>query len=98
LAERPPSPPAPREAARSIIDKYKDKIEASILPPDPARIIEFALRIPVTFEHVLPLPPVLEYVHSNFTKPALESLPKLPMTGDFPEYRWMEWVKEELKV
>jgi hypothetical protein len=83
---------------REIVDKYKVKIESGILPPDPARIIEFALRIPVTVEHVTPLPPVLEYVHSNFTRPMVEALPRLPLTSDFPEYEWLRWIKEEWKM
>lgn len=86
------------EGAREIIDKYKSKIEGNIFPPDPLRIIEGILRIPVTVEHILPIPPVLEYVHSNFTQPLVEALPRLPMTADLPEYRWLEWKKEELKL
>jgi hypothetical protein len=84
--------------AREIIDKYKDKIESGIIPPDPARMVEFFLRIPVTVEHLLPIPPVVEYVHSNFTQPLVESLPRLPMTSEPPIFEWMKWIKEELKL
>lgn len=88
---RLPSP----NALKDIIDDYKTKIEDGILPPDPARVAEYVLRLPVTVEHVLPIPPILEYVHSHFTQPLVESLPRLPMTSDFPEYEWMKWIKEE---
>jgi hypothetical protein len=83
---------------REIIDKYKTKIESGILPPDPVRIIEFALRGPITIEHLLPIPPILEYVHTNFTRPMVEALPRLPLTSDFPEYEWLKWIKEEWKI
>mgnify|MGYP005639963843 CR=1 FL=1 len=83
---------------KDIIDKYKVKLEAGILPPDPARIIEFVLRGPIVVEHLLPIPPIIEYVHSSFTRPLIESLPRLPMTSDYPEFEWMRWLKEELKL
>ncbi|RLG85006.1 MAG: hypothetical protein DRO39_06595 [Thermoprotei archaeon] len=83
---------------REIIERYKSKIEGGILPPDPARIVEFVLRLPVEVEHVLPIPPLLEYVHSNFTRPLVEALPRLPMTSDFHEWEWLKWVREELKL
>jgi len=90
---------APTTAAiREIMDIYKVKLESGVLPPDPARIIEFALRIPVEIEHALPVPPILEYVHTNFTKPMVESLPRLPMTSDFHEFEWLKWIKEEFRV
>jgi hypothetical protein len=96
LAEviKPPSTAALKE----IIDTYKSKIESGILPPDPARIIEFILRSFVTLEHLLPIPPILEYVHTSFTKPMVESLPRLPMTSDYPEFMFLKWVKEELRL
>ena len=81
-------------SVKQILDDYKTKIEAGILPPDPARIAEFALRAPVTVEHLLPIPPVLEYIHKNFTEPLVKSLPRLPMTSDFPEEEWLHWIKE----
>ena len=90
--------PKPGNALREIMDKYKAKIESGILPPDPARIIEFVLRIAPMLEHLLPIPPILEYVHSNFTQPVVESLPRLPMTSDFPAYEWMKWYKEEFQL
>jgi len=83
---------------REIIDRYKEKIEAGILPPDPARIIEFVLRIPVEVEHLLPIPPVLEYVHANFTRPLVEALPRLPMTSEPHEWEWLRWIREELRL
>lgn len=90
---------APSTASlRDIIEKYKQKIESGILPPDPARLVEFVLRIPVEVEHLLPLPPVLEYIHSNFTHPLVESMPRLPMTSEPHEFKWLEWKKEELRV
>jgi hypothetical protein len=58
---KPPS----TSALKDIIDIYKVKIESGILPPDPARIIELVLRIPVEVEHLLPIPPVTEYIHTN---------------------------------
>ena len=88
----------PSATIKNILDKYKDKIEAGILPPDPARVFEFLLRIPVEAEHTLPIPPVLESIHSSFTQPLVESLPRLPMTSDFHQFEWMKWIKEEFKV
>lgn len=85
-------------ALRDIIDKYKAKLEGNMLPPDPARIVEFILRIPVEAEHVLPIPPILETIHSSFTRPLVESLPRLPMTADFHEFEWLKWIKEEFRV
>jgi hypothetical protein len=85
-------------ALRDIIDKYKAKLEGNMLPPDPARIVEFILRIPVVAEHVLPIPPILETIHSSFTRPLVESLPRLPMTADFHEFEWLKWIKEEFRV
>ena len=85
-------------AISDIINTYKNKIEAGILPPDPARIVEFILRLPVEVEHMLPIPPVLEYVHSNFTRPLVESLPRLPMTSEPHEFEWLKWIKEELRI
>jgi len=83
---------------RDIIDRYKVKLESGILPPDPARIIEFVLRGPIVVEHLLPIPPIIEYVHSNFTHPMIESLPRLPLTSDYPEFEWMKWFKEEFRL
>lgn len=82
-----------------LFDLYKQKLEkGGILPPDPARVAEFVLRIPVTIEHVLPIPPVLEYIHSHFTEPMVQSLPRFPMTMDFPEYKYLEWLPESLNL
>jgi hypothetical protein len=90
---KPPS----TSALKDIIDIYKVKIESGILPPDLARIIELVLRIPVEVEHLLPIPPVAEYIHANFTKPMVESLPRLPLTSEPHEFKWLEWIKEEFK-
>jgi hypothetical protein len=88
----------PSATIREILDKYKEKLEGNILPPDPARIIEWVLRFPVEAEHILPIPPILENIHSSFTRPLVESLPRLPMTADYHEFVWMKWIKEEFKV
>jgi hypothetical protein len=94
MSVKMPSPAGIKE----VMDIYKSKLEGNILPPDPVRIIEAVLRIPVTIEHLLPIPPILEYVHASFTRPLVESLPRLPMTADFPEFSWLKWIKEEFKV
>lgn len=73
---------------------WMDKLQKSLLPPDPARIVEAVLEVPATIEHVLPVPPVIERVHSEFTEPMVEKLPRLPLTGDFPIKKWKEWIKE----
>ena len=85
-------------ALKEIMDAYKRKIEAGILPPDPMRILEAILRAAPTIEHLLPIPPILEYIHSTFTQPVVESLPRLPMTSDYPAYEWLKWYKEELRL
>jgi len=85
-------------AIKEIIDIYKTKLEAGILPPDPARLIEWILRAPVGLEHLLPIPPILEYVHANFTRPLVEALPRLPMTSEPHEFEWLKWIKEELRL
>jgi len=77
-----------------ITNAYKRKVESSILPPDPLRIVVNGLRGPVWIEHVLPIPPILETVHSNVTEPLVEKLPRFPLTGDFPIVKWKEWIKE----
>lgn len=76
------------------MDLYKNKIEKSILPPDPLRVVKTALRIPVTVEHILPVPPFLEKIHSEVVEPGIEKAPRLPLTGDFPKFKWKEWIKE----
>jgi len=83
-----------RIGIEDITETYKKKISASILPPDPLRIFKAVLRGPVMVEHILPIPPVLESIHSNVTEPLIEELPRLPLTGDFPIHRWKEWLKE----
>jgi len=52
------------------------------------------LRIPPTVEHVLPVPPVIERVHAEVVKPAIEKAPRLPLTGDFPEFEFLKWIEE----
>lgn len=87
-------PPKPEAGIREILTLYQKKLEKGVLPPDPARIAEEILNIPVEVEHAAPVPPLLEYVHSKFTVKLLESLPRLPMTSDFPKRKWLEWIKE----
>lgn len=82
------------EKISETIDTYKKKIEASILPPDPARTVEFVLRVPIKVEHILPIPPILEKIHSEITSKLVESLPRLPLTSDYPKIKWLEWEKE----
>jgi len=77
-----------------ITNAYKEKISASILPPDPLRIINAVLKGPPAVEHLVPLPPVLETVHYTVVDPLIESLPRLPLTGDFPIIKPLEWRKE----
>ena len=83
-----------RLGLEAITENYKKKISASILPPDPLRIAKNVLRIPVAIEHALPVPPILETIHSNVTEPLIEELPRLPLTGDLPVIKWNEWVRE----
>jgi len=87
---------APSAAAiNEIMDIYRRKIEGGLLPPDPARIVERILRIPVEIEHAVPVPPILEYAHTKVVKPFVESLPRLPYTSDFHEAAFLAWIKEE---
>jgi len=81
-------------ALQEEIDYYKRKIEKSALPPDPLRIVEAVLRGPPAIEHVLPVPPILERVHAEVVKPAIEKAPRLPLTGDFVEPKFLEWIEE----
>ena len=76
------------------MDIWMRKIRKSILPPDPARVIEFVLRGPATIEHISPLPPLIERIHAEFTAPAVEKLPRLPLTAEPPVFEWLRWVKE----
>jgi len=73
---------------------WMDKLNKSLLPPDPARVVKFVLSLPATVEHVSPLPPLIERVHGEFTEKMIEKLPRLPMTGDFPIKEWERWIKE----
>ena len=73
---------------------WTEKLTKSVLPPDPARIVKNILRIPAAIEHVSPLPPLIERIHSEFTEPLIEKLPRLPLTGDFPIFEWKKWIKE----
>lgn len=87
-------PRRPEYEMSRLLDLYKRKLERGVLPPDPARIIELILRTLPTIEHILPIPPILEKVHSELTYPLVESLPRLPMTSDFPEVEWKRWIRE----
>jgi len=59
------------------------KIERKILPPDPARIIKEILSIPANIEHVTPLPPLIERIHTEVEKLVEEKLPRLEQMGEF---------------
>lgn len=85
----------PTTKVSEMIDTYKRKIEAGILPPDPARIVEAILRIPPAIEHTTPLPPILETIHDEVTSKVVESLPRLPMTRAPPVFKWREWIRGE---
>ncbi len=84
----------PTEKISDIVDTYKKKIESSVIPPDPARILEFIMRGPPTIEHILPIPPVLETIHSEITVKFIEALPRFPLTSDSPIVKWKEWIKD----
>jgi hypothetical protein len=86
--------PEIKEPLTKITDSYKKKVEASVLPPDPLRIVEAVMRIPPSIEHMLPLPPIIETVHSEVIFPFIESLPRLPLTSEPPVFKWGEWIKE----
>ena len=75
-----------------LLALYTEKLGKGILPPDPLRILKHLLRIPATVEHILPIPPILEKVHSEITEPVIESLPRLPLTSDFPIHEWKKWL------
>lgn len=85
----------PGERLSEITEAYKSKVGASVIPPDPARVVEFVMRVPPTLEHLLPIPPILESIHSDITSPLVESLPRLPLTSEPPITKWKEWIKEE---
>jgi hypothetical protein len=87
-----------RGSIGGIVDTYKTKLESGVLPPDPLRLLEFALRAPPTIEHMLPIPPILEIIHSDITSRVIEALPRLPMTSDPPVYEWKRWIKEEFRL
>lgn len=80
---------------RSITESYKRKVEASILPPDPARLIEWSMRGVPELEHFLPIPPIIEIIHDEIVVELVESLPRLPLTSEPPIIRWKEWIREE---
>jgi len=78
-----------------VRDAFGRKVEASILPPDPARLIaKGVMRIPPYVEHMLPLPPILETIQSEIVEPIVESLPRLPLTSEPPGVTWGVWVRE----
>jgi len=94
----PPQMPKGLDKAKvgleEISEMYKEKVSASVLPPDPLRVVKGILRVPVTIEHLVPIPPLLESIHSNMTEPLIEELPRLPLTSDFPVHEWKKWIKE----
>ena len=78
-----------------VREAFGRKVEASILPPDPARLIAMGImRIPPYVEHMLPVPPVIETIHSEIVEPIVESLPRLPLTSEPPSITWGVWVRE----
>lgn len=87
--------PRPGEKISEITETYKRKVEASIIPPDPLRVVETVMRVPPAIEHMLPIPPLLESIHADVVHPLVESLPRFPLTSEAPEFKWKEWVKEE---
>ena len=78
-----------------VMRDYMKKIQGGILPPDPARLIKGALDLPPKVEHILPIPPLIEYVHDKATVPLIEKLPRLPMTSEFPFEEWLKWKVEK---
>jgi len=73
---------------------WMEKLTKSVLPPDPLRIVEWILSKPAEVEHIVPLPPLVERIHSEFVEPMIEKLPRLPLTGDAPIEEWLKWKKE----
>jgi len=82
------------EGMRGMMEEWQRKLERGILPPDPARVIKEILDGPVEIEHVVPVPPLIERIHSEFTVPFIEKLPRLPMTAEFPFKRWLVYKEE----
>jgi hypothetical protein len=80
-------------ALNEIMRNYEEKIKNELLPPDPANLADVLLRIPVELEHMIPIPPVLGYLHENYVEPALEALPKLPMTSTVPPESFLRYFK-----
>ena len=76
------------------ITEWTEKIQKGILPPDPARIVREGLEAPLEIEHVVPIPSIVEDVHAERVEPAIEDLPRLPMTSDFPIEKWLKWRRE----
>ena len=74
-----------------VMNDYMRKIQGGILPPDPARLIKGVLDLPPKIEHILPIPPLIEYAHDKATVPLIEKLPRLPMTAEFPFEEWLRW-------
>lgn len=83
------------DALRQILDEFKAKIEAGVLPPDPAEVIDYLLSIGAALEHVIPVPPLIEYIQVNVVDPFAASLPKLPLTATFPKEEWLKYTKVE---
>ncbi|MEM1690498.1 MAG: hypothetical protein QXG48_02760 [Thermofilaceae archaeon] len=86
----------PSTKISEITEVYKRKVESNILPPDPARIVEYLMRFAPTIEHMLPVPPIIETVHDEVVSKLVESLPRLPLTSEPPVTKWKEWIKEEV--
>jgi len=76
------------------ISEWASKIQKGVLPPDPGRVVREILESPIEIEHVLPIPSIVEDIHAEHVEPAIEDLPRLPMTGDFPIEKWKKWRRE----
>ena len=87
----------PGKTISKIMEKYKEKIEAGVLPPDPARVLKrFPLDLYADIEHVLPVPPIVETIHKEVVVPLIEKMPRFPMTAEFTFKDWLKWKKEKI--
>ena len=71
---------------RAFIRAYERKLHDGVLPPDPARVAKQVLEKFAEVEHAVPVPPIIEKLHRDVGIPAVESLPRLPLTRDFGTY------------
>jgi len=88
---------SPSKTINKIMNRYKDKIRGGVLPPDPARVLKvFPFDFGADIEHVLPVPPIIETIHSELLVPLVEKMPRFPMTAEFAFRRWLEWKQEKI--